>query len=83
MTAKERYAIEEKILSQLREIGESIRDITPEKGHLSLTWYPDGHMDVVLFGGETVNEKDGKETVVMILDAWAETEDGKLKVHRV
>lgn len=83
MTAKERYAREEKILSQLREIGESIRDITPENGHLSLAWFPDGHMDVVLFGGETVNEKDGKETVVMILDAWAETADGKLKAHRV
>lgn len=83
MTVKERHEREENLLSKLREIGESIRDITPEKGHLSLTWYPDGHMDVVLFGGVTVNEKDGKETAVMILDAWAEIEKGKLQVHRI
>ena len=83
MTAKERHAREEKILSQLREIGESIRDITPENGHLSLAWFPDGHMDATLFSGSKIQNKDGSETAEMILDAWAEIEKGKLKVYRV
>lgn len=82
MTTKERHEREKKLLDQLREIGESIRDITPENGHLSLAWFPDGHMDAFLFGGSKIQNKDGSETVEMILEAWAEIEKGKLKVYR-
>ena len=83
MTVKERYEREENVLSKMREIGESVRDITPENGHLCLTWFPDGHMDVYLFGGRTFKEENGRETSEMILDAWAEIEKGKLQVHRI
>ena len=83
MTAKERHEREEKLFAQIREIGESIRDITPENGHLCMTWFPSGHMDVLLFSGEQVNGENGVKRPVMVLDAWGETESGKLKVYRV
>lgn len=83
MTAKERYGREDGLLEEIRRIGESVRDITPEKGHLSMTWFPDGHMDVFLFAGERVKDKDGNERAEMVLDAWAETADGRLMVRRV
>lgn len=83
MTVKERHEREENLLSKMREIGESVRDITPENGHLSLTWFPDGHMDVYLFGEKIFKEKNGSETTEMILDAWADIEKGKLQVHRL
>lgn len=83
MTSAERYKWEETLLARFREIGESVKDITPEKGHLSMTWFPDGHMDISLFSGERVKKEDGTDRVVMLLDAWGDTTSGELKVSRV
>lgn len=83
LTQQERHKWEKELLEQISRIGESVKDITPENGHLSMTWFPDGHMDVFLCSGETVKDKDGNERSVMILDAWGDMESGKLKVSRV
>lgn len=83
MTSAERYKLEKKLLAQIREIGEGVKGITPEKGHLSMTWFPNGHMDVFISSGERAVDKDGNERSVMILDAWGDMKDGELKVSRV
>lgn len=82
MTTAERHQWEETLLAQIHEIGESVRDITPENGHLSMTWFPDGHMDVFLCTGETVKDKYGNESAEMVLNAWGNMKGGALEVHR-
>lgn len=83
MTEKERHEREAGLLEEIQRIGESVRDITPAEGHLSLTWFPDGHMDVFLFAGERVKNDDGSAKSIMVLDAWADTVDGRLMVSRI
>ena len=82
MTAKERNDWERKILDEVNRIGEMVREITPKDGHLSMTWFPDGHMDVFICSGERVKNADGTENTVMILDAWANMKGGIMQVHR-
>lgn len=79
---KERHKWEKELLEQISRIGETVRGLTPENGHLSMTWFPDGHMDVFLCTGETVKDKDGNERAEMILNAWGNKANGVLEVHR-
>ena len=83
MTAAERHQWEKTLLAQIHEIGESVKDITPENGHLSMTWFPGGYVNVFLCTGEMVKDKDGNESAEMVLNAWGDMKGGALEVHRL
>ena len=79
LSTKERHELEEKLLLETNRIFESVRGLIPKEGHLSLTAFPDGHMDVDIWTGELT--ADGK-CAIMVCDAWGHMENGKLKVSR-
>lgn len=70
MTKAERLLLAERLIEESRRIGETIRDVTPKEGHLSLTWFPDGHVDVVI--------SDGQTPPGFIVDAWQCSEKGRV-----
>lgn len=83
MTEKERHSLERKLLEEVQRIGDSVRDITPRGGLLTMTWFPNGHVGVSLYSGDEVIRDNGKVESVMILDAYGDAPNGKLQVHRL
>lgn len=81
MTVKERHDWERKLLEEISRIGETVKGITPETGHLSLIWFPDGHVDVAITDRHF--DADGNEKFSCVLDAWGNQNNGVLEVHRV
>lgn len=50
MNAKERLELSTRLIEETRKIGESVKDIMQPGDHMSLTWWPDGHTDVAIYG---------------------------------
>ena len=71
MTKAERLLLTERLIAEVRRIGETIRDVTPKEGHLSLTWFPDGHVDVVI--------SDGQNPPKFVIDAWQCSKESKVR----
>ena len=79
LSTKERHELEDKLLRETDRILAMFKESIPDGGHLSLTAFPDGHMDVYIWTGKLTD--DGK-CCIMVCEAWGHMENGKLKVSR-
>lgn len=80
LTKKERYELEEKLLLEAnRHLGQFMESI-PDGGHLSITVFPNGHLDVLIFSGK---QTEDRKNAIMVCDAWGKMVAGRLEAHRI
>ena len=80
LTKKDRYELEDKLLLETHRVLAMFKESIPRGGHLSLTAFPNGHLDVYIFSGERT--EDGTRAI-MVCDAWGEMVGGRMEAHRI
>lgn len=80
LTKKERHELEDKLLMETDRVLAMFKESIPDGGHLSLTAFPNGHMDVSIYSGKQT--EDGKRAI-MVCDAWGRMKNGRMEAHRI